>query len=214
MSLRQLVSRDRDVARTFGVAANSRWFNVLILLWFILILTGTARLWAYQLTAGRQATPPHVWPTSGQLPRHVGRPLLIMVAHPQCSCTRASLNQLERLTARFSALDSRPDVYLSVITEESAETNRSHSAIVEAASRIQGLQVLMDHGGKFAERLGAKVSGTVLLYASNGNLLFSGGITDARGHEGDAIGQRAILAALFGKPSPTDAAPAFGCGLQ
>jgi len=67
----------------------------------------------------------------------------------------------------------------------------------------------------------------VLLYDAAGALRFSGGITAARGHEGDSMGAAAILSLLSAaSPAVTAAlapearqtalraAPVFGCPLE
>jgi hypothetical protein len=56
-------------------------------------------------------------------------------------------------------------------------------------------------------------SGAVLLYSSDGKLLFQGGITPARGHQGDSFGRQRILALLDGDAPDRRDAPVFGCAL-
>ena len=53
-------------------------------------------------------------------------------------------------------------------------------------------------------------SGHALLFDRDGRLLFRGGITPARGHEGDNFGASAIAARLAGRPARAEA-PVFGC---
>jgi hypothetical protein len=85
--------------------------------------------------------------------------------------------------------------------------------VLSNAASIRGLRVVIDPGGRFAAKLGATTSGHVLLYGADGALLYSGGITPARAHEGDTPGQTAIVAALYGKTPAVRGAPVFGCGL-
>jgi hypothetical protein len=137
-----------------------------------------------------------------------------MVAHPQCTCTRASLNELRRLIARFEGLKNPPALYLSIIAPDGVGAAWTDGPVLSNASTIRGLNVVIDPGGRFAEKLGATTSGHVLLFGAGGDLLFSGGITSARAHEGDAAGQDAIFNALYGKPSAVHETPVFGCGLH
>jgi hypothetical protein len=71
--------------------------------------------------------------------------------------------------------------------------------------------------GQEAKLFGAKTSGDVLLFGANGKLIFAGGITASRGHEGDNPGADAMLKALGesrrNKVSTTTATPVFGCSL-
>jgi hypothetical protein len=70
-----------------------------------------------------------------------------------------------------------------------------------------------DHDGVEARRFGAATSGQVILYDARGTLLFSGGITPARGHSGDSTGRDAILALLIDGSSEASETPVFGCSL-
>ncbi len=71
--------------------------------------------------------------------------------------------------------------------------------------------------GQEAKLFGAKTSGDVLLFGANGKLIFAGGITASRGHEGDNPGADAMLKALGesrrNKVTTTTATPVFGCSL-
>ena len=186
-----------------------------IALWAVAVVGGEAWMWRYQLTPGAApAAAPRTWPADAPVPAHPGKPLLLMVAHPQCACTRASLNELRRLVARFEALPVQPDLYLSLIVPAGAGAGWIDGPVLRNASSIRGVRVVVDPGGRFAERLGATTSGHVLVYGGDGALLFSGGITSARAHEGDSIGQNAIVRALYGGKPPVDRTPVFGCGLK
>ena len=52
-----------------------------------------------------------------------------------------------------------------------------------------------------------------MFYDARGALLFSGGITGARGHAGDNAGRRAIVALLNRSPARSRATNVFGCSL-
>jgi hypothetical protein len=67
--------------------------------------------------------------------------------------------------------------------------------------------------GSLARQLGAETSGYVALYDANGRLLFSGGITRSRGHEGESAGRRTICALLAGEVVADPKTPVFGCPL-
>ena len=83
-----------------------------------------------------------------------------------------------------------------------------------SAAAIPGVTVRADAGGEAARRFGAATSGQALLYATNGHLLFSGGITEARGHEGDNAGRSAVAALVLGAgQSNVLEAPVYGCPL-
>ncbi|HXT52758.1 MAG TPA: RedB protein [Thermoanaerobaculia bacterium] len=206
-------SADRT-SRPHAGRGNARILLV-IALWAVAVIGGEVVMWSYQLTPGAApAAAPATWPADAAIPTHAGRPLLLMVAHPKCACTRASLNELRRLVARFEALPRQPELYLSLIVPEGAGADWVDGPVLRNAASISSLHVALDPGGRFARQLGATTSGHVLVYGGDGALLFSGGITAARAHEGDAAGQDAIVAALYGKTSPIHRSPVFGCGLR
>jgi hypothetical protein len=71
---------------------------------------------------------------------------------------------------------------------------------------------MLDTNAKEAQRFGARTSGEVALYDDAGRLAFRGGITAARGHEGDSTGRDAILRWLNHLPADK-CSPTFGCPL-
>jgi hypothetical protein len=197
-----------------AVRGNGR-ILALIAVWGMAVIGGEVMMWRYQLTPGAPPAPaPQSWPAGSAIPRHSDRPLLLMVAHPQCVCTRASLNELRRLVAQFEGLRPPPALYLSLIVPEGAGADWIDGPVLRNASSIPEVHVVLDPGGRFAARLGTTTSGHVLLYGADDALLFSGGITSARAHEGDSAGQNAIVKALYGKTPPLRRSLVFGCGLN
>jgi hypothetical protein len=83
----------------------------------------------------------------------------------------------------------------------------------EAAAAIPGVRVTTDEGGREAARFGAGASGLTLLYGASGRLLFSGGVTAARGHEGDNAGRDALAGLLAGDANVEVETPVYGCRL-
>jgi hypothetical protein len=85
---------------------------------------------------------------------------------------------------------------------------------VDSAAAIPGVHVISDERGAQARMFGALVSGQTLLYSATGSLLFSGGITGARGHEGDNPGRTVLTSMLTGQRADTVHTPVFGCYLH
>ena len=169
---------------------------------------GAQALWRYSGTPGRSGQAPEHWPAS--LPVHLkpGRSTLVMLAHPHCPCTRSSLAELARLTARGDA-----DVWVLFLRPEGAKEGWEKTGLWDTAAAIPGVQVLADEDGTAAKAFGAETSGHVLFYDATGTLRFSGGITPARGHEGPSAGGDSILAALLGNAPIQNHTPTFGCPL-
>jgi hypothetical protein len=81
------------------------------------------------------------------------------------------------------------------------------------AAAIPGATVTRDDDGHEAALFRAETSGQTFLYASDGDLLFTGGTTGARGHAGDNAGRAALLALLRREAPDRRATPVFGCPL-
>jgi hypothetical protein len=78
---------------------------------------------------------------------------------------------------------------------------------------IPGVTTLVDRDGTQASLFRAYTSGQVVLYDSQGQLRFRGGITESRGHVGDNAGRSAIEAIVNTGNTPTDHTVVFGCPL-
>jgi hypothetical protein len=76
------------------------------------------------------------------------------------------------------------------------------------------VRAICDEGGIEARRFHAQTSGQTMLFDSAGHLLFSGGITGARGHAGDNVGQSAVVSLLKGGIATQHRTLVFGCSLR
>jgi hypothetical protein len=85
--------------------------------------------------------------------------------------------------------------------------------LLASASAIPDVTVVRDDEGVEAVRFHAATSGQTMLYDARGKLLFSGGITSARGHEGDNAGRAAIVSLLTTDESSESGTPVYGCPL-
>jgi hypothetical protein len=83
-----------------------------------------------------------------------------------------------------------------------------------SAAAIPGVTVVSDIDGVEARRFGAETSGHTLLFDRDGRLLFSGGITQSRGHAGENAGERAIVALVHNRAAERVATFVFGCSLR
>jgi hypothetical protein len=79
---------------------------------------------------------------------------------------------------------------------------------------IPGVHVVDAPGGREAASFGAETSGHVVSYTPDGSLRFRGGITVARGHEGDNRGKETVLSLIAGSRPSTEQHPVYGCPLH
>jgi hypothetical protein len=135
---------------------------------------------------------------------------LVLFAHPHCPCTRASLHELDGLLAETQ---NRVSVSVVFTIPDGVPADWERGDLWNSAASIPGLSVIRDQRGREAHRFHVEGSGHVLLYAPSGKLLFSGGITASRGHEGDNLGRSAIVSFILDGHSAVSHTPVFGCSL-
>ena len=170
---------------------------------------GLATLWSYENAPAPRAEIASAWPATAAVRQRQGRATLVVMLHPQCSCSRATVAELARLMARNAG---HLEAYALVLAPRSESEAWVRSDLWHAADAIPGVRVVADRDGEDARRFGAVASGQTILYGGDGRLQFSGGITASRGHEGDNAGMDAIEAALQGKTAPRrESTFVFGC---
>jgi hypothetical protein len=163
-------------------------------------------------TAAPQHSAPAVWPAASEIALHPGKPAVLVFLHPLCPCSRATLHELDRVLSLLFPAAPHPDIHLLFV--RSAQTPEWNGGdLWRDATGVRGAVSQWDEGGREAARFRALTSGAVLLYGAHGNLLFQGGITGARGHEGDNLGASHLLAALETGRRAGPLSQVFGCAL-
>jgi hypothetical protein len=175
-----------------------------VLVWALLVGAGFHWFNQYKTTPGAQLDAPRLWPADSSVKPGKGRSSLLLFLHPQCDCSRATLEELKVI------LNGARDVSASIVVEELDGVPLQGGPWQES---IPGATVVFDKNGAEAKRFGARTSGQVYLYDAAGRLQFSGGITASRGHAGDNTGRQAVQDLLAGKPAHWDTHAVFGCAL-
>ena len=186
---------------------------LLVALWLVAVGAGIWTLSRYAGAAGQPAAAPSIWPAASEIARQPDRPTLLMFVHPQCTCSRASLESLARLQAEVAGRSAAETVVM-VAAARSMGDDWTRGALWQQAAAIPGVRVVADLDGREAARFGAATSGQSLLYGADGHLLFSGGLTPARGHAGDSAGLAALRGLLLDQPAGDARAAVFGCPLH
>jgi len=185
-------------------------------IWAVAIGCGLWVLLKYESTPGRTGAVPASWPNGSIVSLSKNRPTLIMIAHPYCPCTRASMDELERVMAQaYSKVDTYVLFYTPADSNPggAAQPPWENSELRRRAMKIPGVTVLSDVNGAEAHRFGAETSGHTFLFDPKGRLLFNGGITQSRGHAGDNDGESAIISLISKSTSPLAKTLVFGCSL-
>jgi len=183
----------------------------LLALWVGAVAGGSALQWNYVNAPGARGAQPENWPEASLVKRESTGLTLVMLVHPRCPCTRASLRELasvmEQTKGRLSA-------HVLLWVPESASSDWRDGELWRRARKIPGVQVHADVRGEEARRFGALTSGHTVVYGPDGRLLFSGGLTPARGHPGESAGKEAILALAREEKPEWARTDVYGCGLR
>jgi hypothetical protein len=177
--------------------------------WFAMAAYG------YKREATSSIEPPIHWPADSQILRAAGRHCLLVFLHPKCSCSQATVTELEKLLSTPTRLrhDNLLRVCVVATTPLAAEAIWANTRLIQRSSALPGAELFLDYGGAEASRFAVEVSGTVMLFDATGAQRYAGGVTRARGHEGDNVGRDTLLRLLNGAPVPATAIPALGCRL-
>jgi hypothetical protein len=163
-----------------------------------------------EFTPVKAAPPVTLFPQSSAIQLASDKPTLVLFAHPQCPCTEASLHELVGL---LSETQTKVSVIVVFTIPDGVPAGWELGDLWNSAINIPGIRVIRDQGGLEAHRFDVEGSGHALLYAPSGKLLFSGGITASRGHEGDNVGRSAVVSFILHGHATVNHTPVFGCSL-
>jgi hypothetical protein len=195
------------------IAARSRqprWVYPTVAAWLLATTACMALLWRYKARPGEAATAPTHWPTTSTIPRDSDLPTLVMFTHPECPCTRASLEELSEVMAQVGG---KVHAWVLLVRPPGVGRDWDDTEMRQQAQAIRGVTVRTDVDGQEAERFGAHVSGQVLLYDASGALAFAGGITGSRGHVGNNVGRQRVISLIASHTADAPTAYVYGCDL-
>jgi hypothetical protein len=182
---------------------------VSVALWLTGVVSGLFVVASYDNRPGAAAKAPPHWPAQTTLVSGGDRPTLVFLAHPQCTCTRASLDELAEVLARAK---QRPKTYVLFLRPSTVDPGWEQTDLWRRARALPDAVVLRDDDGVEARRFGVETSGQTLLY-SGGSLVFSGGITGSRAHAGTNAGEAALVSLLTRGQADRRETSVFGCPL-
>jgi hypothetical protein len=191
------------LSRTLFALGAAAWIGLLAYAW--------VRNVDWSTRPGESRPAPRAWPVSSALARSRSSDTLVVFVHPHCPCTSATLSELERIAALCG---SRLEVQICFSLPEGAEEGWEQGPLWNRARALPGARVHQDVDAIEAARFGAATSGVAFLFDRDGALLFEGGITSSRGHEGDSEGKSAVLDWVLRESSSSRSAPVFGCPIE
>ena len=178
--------------------------------WLTATVAGLGVVWAYENRPGAAAHAPQRWPEHTTLVSAADRPTLVLLAHPQCTCTRATLEELREVLTRAP---QHPKTYVLFLRPTAFEAGWVQTDLWRLAAALPDVTVLRDDDGAEARRFGVATSGQTVLYDAAGALAFSGGITGSRGHVGANAGEASLVALLAQARPERRETNVFGCPL-
>ncbi len=181
------------------------------LVWVCAIIAGNFWLWRYEGQAGEPSRSPVMWPAGMTFQPPAGKDTLVVLLHPHCPCSRATVDELDRIMAQCQG---RLQAFALMSTPAGLSVGEEATGLERSVAAIPGVTVIHDTHGKLANLFGATTSGHVCLYSVDGQLLFSGGITGSRGHSGDNTGQWAVVNLVtHARRTQPASTPVYGCPL-
>lgn len=192
-----------------------RWITAAALALAAVVWAGTVAvayraIRKFESTPGLAANAPAIWPANSGIARAADEWSLVMLVHPHCSCSRASVSELQAVLEKAT-----PSLrtYVLVYRPADFKPGWERTQVVENASKLRRAKVLIDENGREADLFGGFTSGQTLLYDNRGRLRFAGGITSLRGHAGINSGRTDIIDILRSN-SGTGTHPVFGCAIS
>jgi hypothetical protein len=184
-------------------------FALACALWIVTVAAAVRSIRAFESTPGRAADAPVRWPSSTAIAPERGTWTVVMLIHPHCSCSRASVSELAAI------VENAPHnvrAYVLAYRPHEFGPEWSQTDVWTAAQRLPRVHVITDIDGKEARRFGGYTSGQTFLFDPDGNRRFSGGITLLRGHAGLNSGRAEVIRIVNGGRGP-GTHPVFGCAI-
>jgi hypothetical protein len=179
------------------------------LVWGGTVVAAYRAIRRFETTPGEAAASRQMWPAATHVPRSAGRWSLVMLVHPHCSCSRASVEELAAIVERAPR-----DIDTTVVVYRPHEmpAGWERTEVYDAATRIHRAHVIVDDDGAEAAAFGGFTSGQTFLYDGEGRLRFAGGITSLRGHTGMNGGSAEVLR-IASRRAGSGGHPVFGCAI-
>lgn len=135
---------------------------------------------------------------------------LLVFYHPHCPCTAASLRNLQRIN---SSLVSERKIYAFAFHPQDEPVTWIESPTTKLLRGIPNITIIPDREAIACQAFGLSTSGHMLVYDEAQRLIFSGGITPGRGHEGDCQSSFDLRQKINGEKSTLNYWPVYGCSI-
>jgi hypothetical protein len=179
-----------------------------VVLWLLVIVGWSAFLTQHAFRPSTGTAFSQDWPKQSHLVPSPDNYTVVLFAHPECPCASATLAEMERLRALAG------DAFrLIVVFEDDPAFDLSASRNFRQVSGWNNVVLIRDTARRETELFGAKTSGQMLIFNKDRRLLFKGGITESRGHEGDNDYLQQAVLICRSQSSKVAITPVYGCSL-
>jgi hypothetical protein len=182
-------------------------YSVALLTWGCALVGGFGLLIRYEATASQTGSPQAAESTVFR----DGNVFSVVIGlHPHCPCSRATVAELLKI---YSHVPEKTKI-TALVFKPKTEADSWIECVSLSTLQKMNATIVVDTDGERATSLGLNTSGQIQIYSPQGKLLYNGGITGARGHAGDNIGEGKALALLRGEIKFAESAPTFGCSIK
>ncbi len=204
----RVAPRKRSVSEAMKLKVKT---TAAVVAWGLLVGAGMSVLHARAARPGDAGSRPMQWPVESPLPLASDRPTLLVFLDLKCPCARATMAELEMILTRCGG---RAVARILVEGTESGAATWANDRALANLARFPGVNARLDAKGIESNRFGIATSGHVLLFRPDGRLIYQGGVTGARGHEGANYGRDAVISLILGDEPGVRTFPVFGCPLE
>ncbi|MBB3210076.1 hypothetical protein FHS27_005922 [Rhodopirellula rubra] len=121
------------------------------------------------------------------------------------------MRELEHIDAEC---ERKVDLQFVFYCPDDEEVEWAKTNLWTHAARLSSHPIFIDRGGNEARLFGATTSGFVCLFSRDGKVLYAGGVTPSRGHEGDNKGRQTIRDVVLGRSVEHIRLPTYGCPIH
>lgn len=184
---------------------------MIVSVWCSLSGIGFWSLISFAGQSGRAADFKVEWPKTSTLQHQDKLPVIVLFLHPLCGCSQSTMSEFERL---MPTLFGKAQIHVVFLKPEGISEKSIKGSLWNRAKLLKGVEVHFDEFGTESQIFGAFTSGQLFLYNPDQKLVFEGGLTPSRGHEGDARAQD-FLKSYFQQKTNTQVfhTAVYGCDL-
>jgi hypothetical protein len=198
---------ERSMLNLLRALFQKHWLVLTTVGWLFLLPVAICIQFHYDSVPGIASAPKSSWPPASKIRYSTTTNTLVMVLHPRCPCSRASLQQVATMRNSRNPLK----VVFLFYTPSGFSKGWEKTDIWRQASEIPDAELISDVDGRETQKFGGVTSGQTYIFDRQGLLRYSGGLTEGRGHPGECQNLETAVKALNDSNSPATFGAVYGC---